>query len=400
MNSIAIIAEFNPFHNGHKRLIDALHEKYGNTPIIIIMSGSFVQRGEPALFDKWHRAQWAISCGADLVIELPCAYALSGAETFASGGVRLAVRMGCTHLACGIEHGNDADIMLLATTANKIDLSNYLEDARNTGLPYGTALSQALSDALPEKADLLQYPNTLLALEYAKAINLYAPPMKLVSIPRTSQHTGKDCNSTALRQAIRDHVATELLPAYIPDVIREDLWECLKSGLYIDYGRYYDMILYQSRSLAEQELAKIAAFSEGIEHRWHDLAGTSSNWQEALSALKTKRYTYSRLCRMGANTVLHITKDAMLSWQKDGPQYARILAMNSNGSSFLRLAQANTDTLFITKITKAGRELSPTAHSMLALDLLATDIQFLCMQSPTQRLARQDFYQSPAVQSD
>ena len=399
MESIAIIAEFNPFHQGHKYLIDTLRKSYGNLPIVIIMSGSFVQRGEPAMFDKWHRAQWALSCGADLVIELPTAFAVSGAQGFASGGVSLAAAMGCTRLACGIEQGTASDLMLLASRAVELDIHEFLAKARKEGLTYGTALTRALTEVLPEQAELLRHPNALLALEYAKAVQLLAPDMVLETVPRASKHHGKVGNSTFLRQSMIGQTPRCVYEGAIPAAIREDLGECLDSGQYVDYSRYHDLILYQSRMKTGSELAALAAFSEGIENRWRDIVGTAGSWTAGLEALKTKRYPYSRLCRMAAYTVLDIEKNMMYEWLRTGPAYARILGMNGTGRAFVRAAIEKNDFPFITKITKANKVLTLSAQAMLDLDLRSTDIQYLCMKHVEWRLARQDYYQSPIIAS-
>lgn len=153
MESLAIIAEFNPFHTGHARLIRQVRQAAGpEAAIVIIMSGAFVQRGEPAFFDKWHRAAWAIDGGADVVIELPAVYALSSAAGFAQGGVTLAARLGCQALACGVEGGTAADFLSLARRSE--GLTACLKAAKKSSA--GQQLTDALMAAAPDEARLLQ----------------------------------------------------------------------------------------------------------------------------------------------------------------------------------------------------------------------------------------------------
>ena len=396
MNAIAIIAEFNPFHNGHRHLIKTLRQRHGSTPIVIIMSGSFVQRGEPALFDKWTRARWAILSGADLVVELPCAFALSSAEAFAAGGVRLAARLGCTGLACGIEAGTTEDLLLLAKTAATADLTPYLAKTKEAGLPYGAALSLALQDLLPEKAALLDHANALLALEYAKAREKYAPEITFDTVFRESNHDGNDCNASTIRKAIMQG-DYEWCKAYVPTDLWPDLEEKIATGGYTDYKRYEDAILFQSRMLEPDQLAQLAAFTEGMENRWHDCIGQATTWPSGLAAMKTRRYAQSRLRRMAAYTVLGRKKSDMTQWLENGPAYARILAMNDNGSLVLRQAKERCGCTIITKTAKAATILTPADRTMLNLDLRATDLQHLCMTGADHRLARQDYFTSPVI---
>ena len=166
MEAIAVIAEFNPFHTGHAYLLSEIRrQRPSDAAIIVLMSGAFVQRGEPALFDKWHRAAWAVGSGADAVFELPAVYALSSAAGFAAGGVRLASRLSCNSLACGVETGTANDFLRLAKTALSLSSGESIKTAT-----AGRNQTEDLAKALPELASLLEQPNALLALEYAKAI--------------------------------------------------------------------------------------------------------------------------------------------------------------------------------------------------------------------------------------
>ena len=145
MKRIAVIAEFNPFHTGHAWLLSQVRQQAGSPSLImVIMSGSFVQRGEPALFDKWHRAAWAVQGGADMVFELPAVYSLSSADGFAQGGVALAAQLGCTHLACGVERGTAADFYALARAAKEVRPCTGRETA-------GRMQTMAMASRIPEE---------------------------------------------------------------------------------------------------------------------------------------------------------------------------------------------------------------------------------------------------------
>lgn len=397
MNAIAIIAEYNPFHTGHHYLIQQVRSQFPHVPILIIMSGSFVQRGEPALFDKWHRAAWAVQCGADGVVELPTLYALSHAAEFAAGAVRLAAHLGCTHLACGVETGTASEFLALASAARTLTVPTVSA----AGQSYGQCLSDTLQHLVPPPlAALVAQPNALLALEYMKAILSYAPSMQLFPVQRQNRHDS-DCttdtyiSASALRRHITDTGTVSSLRSYIPAAIQQDMQQCIAQGHYTDYTRYADYILYANRLLAPQDLRRLAAFSEGLENRWHRCLSHAVSWREALTALKTRRYAYSRLCRMGAYTMLHILQTDMNEAYQYGPAYARILALSPAGAALIK--QRKKVFPIITKVNKAFKTLPPYGQMMLRYDLRSTDMQALCSHHPAFRKGLADYYTSPSV---
>lgn len=400
MNRIAVIAEYNPFHNGHQYMIRTLRSHFGSdVPIVIIMSGSFVQRGEPALFDKWTRASWALDGGADCIVELPVLYALSSAEGFASGAVRLAARLGCTHLSCGVEKGTAADFHRLAD-ASLTALASF--HPGETGLTYGQYVSQATArQSAPETAALLDEPNALLALEYVKAIHQYAPSLEFVPILRQGKHdetelTGPFASASAIRRELSSGRIQDAAP-FLPSKEGADMYRLLSQGHYADYARYGDYIMYCSRLLSPQDLLALPAFSEGLENRWQRCLLHSTSWPEALSALKTKRYAYSRLRRMGAYTALSLRRADMETAYLKGPQYARVLGLSPQGASVLK--KAKKEIPIITKLRTGINNLSPFGKTMLQYDMRSTDIQSLCFCSRSCRSGLKDYYISPSIKN-
>lgn len=393
MESIAIIAEFNPFHTGHAHLIAQIRQAAPDAAIVIILSGAFVQRGEPAFFDKWHRAAWAITSGADAVIELPAVYALSSAAGFALGGVTLACRLGCQALACGVERGTAEDFLDLARCARSLpDTSQVKKETA------GHTLTEALLAAAPNQARLLQQPNALLAFEYARSILQQSRPMKLIPIPRQGRHSDTSlgtafASATALRQAMSGSGTAASCQAYLPSAILVDLEAQLAQGAFTDYGRYGDFVASQNRLLTPEQLRRLPAFTEGLENRWHRAFMENGHYGRALAAIKTKRYAYSRLCRMGAYTLLQPSRDLMDRAYASGPQYARLLSLNRRGAAFLKTAKEQLPV--ITKVRQDMGKLSPLGQAQLELDLKASDIQSFCFSKENQRKGRQDYYHSP-----
>lgn len=396
MESLAIIAEFNPFHTGHARLVRQVRQAAGpEVAIVIIMSGAFVQRGEPAFFDKWHRAAWAIDGGADVVIELPAVYALSSAAGFAQGGVTLAARLGCQALACGVEGGTAADFLSLARRAE--GLTACLKAAKKSSA--GQQLTDALMAAAPDEARLLQQPNALLAFEYARAMLKQEQPLTFLPLPRQGRHGDARlgapfASASALRQAMTAYPDDDSsYISYIIKRVRPSLQGQLAQGAFTDYGRYGDFVAAQNRLLTPDQLRCLPAFTEGLENRWHRAFMESGSYDQALRSIKTRRYAYSRLCRMGAYTLLQPSRDLMDCSYEAGPQYARLLALNGRGAAFLKGAKGQLPV--VTKVRSDAPGLSPLGQEQLKLDLKASDIQSFCFSKENQRKGHQDYYHSP-----
>lgn len=394
MKRIAVIAEFNPFHTGHAWLLSQVRQQAGpQSLIVVIMSGSFVQRGEPALFDKWHRAAWAVEGGADLVFELPAVYSLSSADGFALGGVWLASRLGCSHLACGVERGTADDFYALARAAQDIRLCRGRETA-------GRQQTMAVAARIPEQtALLLDQPNALLAASYVKAIVQQDLSLQFWPILRQGNHHDPSlahsfASASALRQDIIQTGRCQNLHRYLTPQAREDMAALLSQGAYTDYDRYGDFILFQNRLLTPEMLRQLPAFNEGLENRWHRCMQDSVTYKEALAAIKTRRYAYSRLCRMGAYTLLSPGRSLMDQSYQLGPQYARLLALSQKVSPYIK--EIKKELPVITRITAAD-SLSPLGRKQLALDLRCTDMQYYCFHGTQARLSRQDYYQSPRI---
>ncbi|NME28522.1 nucleotidyltransferase family protein [Megasphaera hexanoica] len=394
MKRIAVIAEFNPFHTGHAWLLSQVRQQAGpQSLIVVIMSGSFVQRGEPALFDKWHRAAWAVEGGADLVFELPAVYSLSSADGFALGGVWLASRLGCSHLACGVERGTADDFYALARAAQDIRPCRGRETA-------GRRQTIALATRIPEQtASLLDQPNALLAASYVKAIVQQDLSLQFWPILRQGSHHDPSlahsfASASALRQDIIQTGRCQHLHRYLTPQAREDMAALLSQGAYTDYDRYGDFILFQNRLLTPEMLRQLPAFNEGLENRWHRCMQDSVTYKEALAAIKTRRYAYSRLCRMGAYTLLSPGRSLMDQSYQLGPQYARLLALSQKVSPYIK--EIKKELPVITRITAAD-SLSPLGRKQLALDLRCTDMQYYCFHGTQARLSRQDYYQSPRI---
>ncbi|PQL10676.1 nucleotidyltransferase [Veillonella rogosae JCM 15642] len=402
MKTIGIICEYNPFHNGHAHQLHTLAQLHPDALRICIMSGSFVQRGEPAIFSKFDRARWAILGGADIVIELPTLYSTGSAQLFGTGAIRMVKALDIDALSFGSE---TADLDALVDIAKRMDCESTQEQLRTyikEGLSYGAAFRKALD------TEILNTPNALLGLEYIRAGLAYNAKLEYIPILRTSNHheetlTDELPSGTALRQLITStgNLSSQCitstgnlssqLQATIPLSIASDMTQVTENGNYVNYNRYYDMVHSLSRRTTPKELEKLGDFSEGIEHLWSKAAQQTS-WTTATEEIKSKRYTYARLQRMGAYLTLGIKKDVLQNAIEEGPQYARLLAFNNRGRQWLR---NEYEIPLIQKWAKAANELSALGQTMHHIDTLATDIQALCFHNESNRIGHRDYTYTP-----
>ena len=391
MKTIGIICEYNPFHNGHAYQLHTLAQQYPDTLRICIMSGSFVQRGEPAIFSKFDRARWAILGGADIVIELPTIYSTGSAQLFGTGAIRMVKALAIDALSFGSE---TTDLDALIDIAKRMDCESTQEQLRtyiNEGMSYGTAFRKALH------TEILNTPNALLGIEYIRAGLAYNPKLQYIPILRTSNHheetiTDELPSGTALRQLITSTgILSSQLQSFIPPSIASDMSQVIENGNYLNYNRYHDIVHSLSRRTTPKELEKFGDFNEGIEHLWVKAAQHFS-WTAATEEIKSKRYTYARLQRMGAYLTLGITKDILQNAMEEGPQYARLLAFNDRGRQWLR---NEYEIPLIQKWAKAPNELSTLGQTMHHIDTLATDIQALCFHNESNRIGHKDYTYTP-----
>ncbi len=396
MKSIGIVAEYNPIHIGHAYQLSYIAERWPQATRIVVMSGSFVQRGLPAFFSKYDRASWAILSGADLVIELPSVFAIRSAEIFASGAMRLLSKMKVDAFSFGSEISN---LDLLDKTAQlTFDdmVQKECQKLLRTGLSYGAALRQAISAVNPAVAPLLQSPNALLGIEYLRAVYQYDLPLIPLIVKRESSYHRKTLDktrypsATALRLAMEKTGYHDLSP-YFTEEVGPLVENALKRGAYSSLSRYYDLLLYAGRTLPLHTLSLLGDFSEGIENRWKEMCHHVS-WPLARDHIKTKRYSYARIDRMAAYTLLSWTQETLQKAHRCGPLYARVLAFNQTGRLWLRDYQG--DLPIVTKWGKFIKSASGTQKDMALSDIMATDVQALTMATVSERKGGADFFHS------
>lgn len=407
MNVVGIVAEYNPFHNGHYYHLTKAKEVCKADFTIAVMSGNFVQRGEPAIFNKWLRAKMAVECGIDLVLELPVVFALRSAQFFAAGAARLLDNLGIvTHLAFGAEN---SDITLLKQYADiffsETALKQFYENLDN-GLNYAKALGQAVKNNVHN--DSLNFsPNNILAIEYLRAIKRYNLSLKPIVIKREGAAYHEEQINTLLASAtaIRHEIINNSLSNKAKNAIPAILHNTYQEALTLKMGPVFleqlaKIILYQIRLQPAFVLQNISDVSEGLENVLKREALRSSSVNELIHNTKSKRYTYTRLQRILMHIILETDKQFIFQCDQIGPLYGRVLAFNDNGRILLKEISAKSSIPIITKLTKflnAKQRYNPQnlLQKMLSHDTLATDIYNLCVPNSILASGAQDFVCSP-----
>ena len=333
MKTVGIICEYNPFHLGHKKQIDIIRSHFGqDTAIVCLMSGNFVQRGAPAIFHKSLRAQAAIACGADLVLELPVTYALSSAEGFAAGGVKILSGF-CDYLCFGTETGTAETLMATA----KALLSPSFSEALRQQLDLGLSFPAARAAALGEDASLLANPNDILGVEYCKAILAQNSAMEIFPIIREGGYhdTAVDTenpSATAVRQLlINKHDWKSCVPASAWDIFDGAPLHTLQAG--------ERAVLARLRTMTDNEFEALPYGSEGLWRKFMHACRSCNCIDAIIAATKSKRYTHTRITRMLMCAYLGISREML---ETPAP-YTRVLAFNDSGRAVLKNARLSGD---------------------------------------------------------
>ena len=329
MQVTGIICEYNPFHLGHKKQLDIV--KAQNSAAVCLMSGNFVQRGAPAIFDKITRAKAAVLSGADLVLELPVTACLSSAEGFAAEGVAILSSF-CDSLCFGAETPDGSALMGTAKTLLSEELKGFLRSQLDKGLSFPAARQAALTD-MGFDSSLLSQPNNILAVEYCKAILSQNSPMQPVVIHRSGSYhdtlpSRDNPSATALRQLAESGGS---FLEYIPDAAHE----CFRHAAVHTLAAGERAILSRLRCMTESEFEALPYGSEGLWRKFMHAARSCATVTDILNTVKSKRYAMTRLNRMLLCALLGITQSDLES----SAPYVRVLAFNDRGREILKNAR-------------------------------------------------------------
>ena len=359
MKICGIIAEYNPFHNGHLYQIEETRRMLGpDTAVVCCMSGDFVQRGEAAVMDKTRRAKAAVMSGADLVLSLPLRWSLSSAQGFADGAVHILGMAGAEHISFGAE---DDDVEALSEIAGLIAEKSVIDGTLATmmgsGVSYARARERELYKRIKDRASLISTPNNILAVEYLRAVRQQGLDISPVAVKRTgASHDGDTpdgviASASYIRQLARGGRLDEAA-GFMPPQSLEQLRRAAHEGAaMLDLSRLDCAMTAVLKRCSIEQLSKLPDASEGLEHRLYDAIQAGVDLEDICGGAKTKRYAYSRIRRMLYCAFLGIEKKPADSL----PGYTRVLAFNDRGRQVLSAVEQREDFAFITKPAAAKR---------------------------------------------
>lgn len=375
MAAIGIIAEFNPLHSGHKLLIDTARQS--GKPLICVLSGNFVQRGDTAIIPKQKRAEMALRCGADIVAELPVLWSMSTAQNFALGGVSQLVSLGADEIIFGSECGNIETLTKAADILSSDEFQILVAQHIKNGITFAAAREKAAID-LGVDEGLLKGANNNLGIEYICAAKKIGANITFKTIKRLgSQHDSMDINgnyvsSSLLREKIKngDYGFAE---KFMPITVRG----MLRSEIISDISRLDTAILSHLRRKEKDDFLNLPDLSEGIENKLYFSSRTSESFEELCNAVKSKRYTLARIRRLVLSAFLDFSNEFFLK----EPPYVRLLGFSESGAA--HIGKINQLKPVITRATQI-RELDELSQKIFKTECLATDLYNLSLKSKLQ----------------
>lgn len=384
MKVLGIIAEYNPFHNGHLYHLQESKKAVSPDYTVCVMSGNFTQRGEPAMADKWIRAAIAVRNGIDLVIELPFVFACNNAEYFAKGSIDILNSLGCvTHLSFGSETG---ELSTLKFVSDFLSLENdqlkaSIKDFAHQGFSFPRARYEAVKQCMGEDcAALLKGSNNILAVEYMKQLNLTNSRIKPFAVKRygtsylDENWSGNIASALAIRQFLGNHNNLNEVSDFIPASTFEVL-KNLDKGFNLTLNDFYPLLMYRILTSDLDELGKTFSATEGLEYKVKKAASSSADIDSLLHAILSKRYTKTRIQRLLTHILVKLDKDSFHEILEKGINYSRILAINNNGATLIKhIKKEALNSISI--LTNINREVSNDAEEwkLLKYDIMASDI--------------------------
>lgn len=384
---LGIVAEYNPFHNGHAYHVQKAKEKSGAQYVVSVSSGNFVQRGNTSVVNKWKKAEMALLNGVDLVIELPTIYSVSSAEGFSFGAMKILNSLGIVE---SISFGTETDDFgALNNIAGAIcDESKRYKDLLGCELKKGFSFPKARENALmlyfddnERYANILNGPNNILAVEYLKSLKKMKSTIQPIPVKREKVYYNDNhivdefASATAIRKLLADNDFREIRKV-VPNSTYEMLSRETELGnVVLDLSCYEKQIIYNLRRMSIDEIRNLPDVNEGLENNIKNAASYTNNLSDLIDIIKSKRYTQSRIQRILICVLLGITKKDVEMAKRATP-YVRVLGFNENGRALLsRIKKANPRLSVITSVKKfKDSNTNKTYNRMLDIDMLATDI--------------------------
>lgn len=376
---IGIIAEYNPFHNGHLYQIQKAKELTGADTVIVVMSGNFTQRGDTSLVNKFEKTKIVLQNEVDMVIELPTIYSISSAENFALGGIKILNEIGnIDYLVFGIEEDNLQELQAIANVlVNENDeFKRTIKEQLDKGNSYPKAREIALKKVLLSEnvEGIMQKPNNILAIEYLKALKITNSKIKPFAIKRkNTMHNDENINEnyasgTYIRKLFIENNFDEISKV-VPKYTYEKLLELKSHGNYVtSINDFSDIVIYKIRMMTKEEISQIADVNEGLENSIKLASTTCKTIDEIIDKVSTKRYTKTRISRILTYILLDITKSDMEQSKNNDP-YIRVLGINKKCEEILSTINNNKLITSLKKFEENNGE-----NELLNIDKKATEI--------------------------
>lgn len=361
MRSCGIIAEYNPFHNGHAYQIQEARKKTSSDVMIVVMSGNFTQRGEPAIADKWLRAETALENGADLVVEQSVLGSVQSTDLFAKAGIRLLQELDCDYFSFGAEEGTTEEFIrvtdVLLEKEKQID--SIFQNFRNDGRNYASQMTDAIESVLGQRFLFPAFwgANSQLGISYMKENQLYPQPMKPIVIQRKGANHQEAINKeasfasgTAIRQLLTSKDSSEDISRWIPASSADKLLELEP----VAWKAYWPFLRYRLLVESLENLRLIYQMEEGIEYRLKKFASIATSYQNFIELVKNKRWSWVRLQRLSIYVLLNIQRQDISIFFDNEPA-VRVLGFTEKGREYLRMLKKEKERMFYTNISQKNR---------------------------------------------
>ncbi len=387
MKICGLITEYNPFHNGHVHHMEEARRVTGCDYLIVVMSGNYVQRGTPAVIDKYERTRMALNGGADLILELPVLFSTGSAEVFAAAAVSLLNQLGCVDTICfGSEIGEIEPLRQIARvlneepTAFREDLRLFLRSGMNYPAARATALMELLADEIDDLEEILQSPNNILGIEYLRALDRFQSSIVPYTIKRwKTEHDSTETNdnvasATTLRNMLYEEDGVERITPYVTPFTAREF--ALKFGFCTPVRANDFSQLLQYKLMTEKDhLTDYLDFAPELKERVINILPEIYTFKEWAESLKTKSFTRTRINRALLHLLLNIRESDLKDYiDEDYCMYMRILGFRRESIPLLSEIKQNTNLPMISKMADAKNFLSPKALRLLQFDIDATDL--------------------------
>lgn len=369
MKATGIVVEYNPFHNGHKYHLQKTKELNPNNIIIAVMSGDFVQRGEPSIIDRWTKTKMALANGVDLVIELPVFYSSQSAEIFAKGAVGILEELKCESMVFGSESGKINELKRISTLQESEEFKIKLKERLKSGDSYPTAHSSTMKEILGESE---LNSNDILGLEYIKAIRYWKSSIIPMTLKRekVGYHDTNIVGDFASATKIREHLKKN---EEISSIVTQESFNTLKEYSNFTYmENFYPFIRYELIKNSNN-LSDIQDMEIGFENRLLENAIKSINYDEFFKSISNRRYTTGRVQRVLIHTLLALTTNITEEVKKSIP-YVRVLGFNSKGREYLSYLKKFDNSKIITSYKKMNENFSPEVCSLIEFNERSSQI--------------------------